>query len=78
LLQVAVTSDEYGSFEVFKLDKQDIEQWNHDQDIEAVMDGTPYTPGFYWWACFPGCLPDGEASGPFATEDEAIADAQAV
>jgi len=27
--------------------------------------------GWYWWACFPGCLPDGEASGPFATSTEA-------
>lgn len=33
-------------------------------------------PGWYWWACFPGCLPDGEASGPFATEAEALADAR--
>lgn len=31
--------------------------------------------GWYWWACFPGCLPDGEPNGPFATEAEAIADA---
>jgi hypothetical protein len=33
--------------------------------------------GWYWWSCFPGCLPDGDASGPFNTEAEAIADAQA-
>ena len=32
--------------------------------------------GWYWWACFPGCLPDGEPNGPFATEAEALADAQ--
>lgn len=32
--------------------------------------------GWYWWACFPGCLPDGEPSGPYATEAEALADAQ--
>lgn len=36
----------------------------------------PPEPGWYWWACFPGCLPDGEPIGPFATEAEAIADAQ--
>ena len=34
--------------------------------------------GWYWWACFPGCLPDGDATGPFKTEAEAIADAQEV
>jgi hypothetical protein len=33
-------------------------------------------PGWYWWSCFPGCLPDGEPVGPFETEEEAIADAQ--
>ena len=42
-------------------------------------------PGWYWWSCFPGsydpstdpcCLPDGDPSGPFASEADAIADAQ--
>jgi hypothetical protein len=28
--------------------------------------------GWYFQACFPGCLPDGEAIGPFETESEAI------
>lgn len=32
--------------------------------------------GWYWWACFPGCLPDSEPNGPFETEAEAVADAQ--
>jgi hypothetical protein len=32
--------------------------------------------GWYWWSCFPGCLPDGEPMGPFATEAEALADAR--
>ena len=31
--------------------------------------------GWYWWSCSPGCLPDGEASGPFESEMEAIEDA---
>jgi hypothetical protein len=31
--------------------------------------------GWYWQACFPGCLPDSDPSGPFATEAEALADA---
>jgi hypothetical protein len=33
-------------------------------------------PGWYWQSCFSGCLPDGEPVGPFATEAEALADAQ--
>ena len=32
--------------------------------------------GWYWWACFPGCMPTGDPLGPFETEAEAIADAQ--
>jgi hypothetical protein len=32
--------------------------------------------GWYWWSCFPGCLPDGEAQGPFETEEEALEDAR--
>ena len=32
--------------------------------------------GWYWWSCFPGCLPDGDPNGPFDTEALALADAQ--
>jgi hypothetical protein len=32
--------------------------------------------GWYWWSCFPGCLPDSQPFGPFDTEAEAIADAR--
>lgn len=31
---------------------------------------------FFWWPCFPGCLPDSDPVGPFETEAEALADAQ--
>ena len=34
------------------------------------------TPGWYWWSCFPGCLPDSDPYGPFDTEQEAINDAR--
>lgn len=33
--------------------------------------------GWYWQACFPGCLPDSDPIGPFDTEAAALADAQA-
>lgn len=42
----------------------------------ATDDGEPSEAGWFWWPCFPGCLPDGEAYGPFASEAEALADAQ--
>lgn len=42
-----------------------------DDDCEELNEA-----GFYWWACFPGCLPDSDPTGPFATEAEAIAHAR--
>lgn len=30
---------------------------------------------WWWWACFPGCLPDGDPQGPFDSENAALADA---
>jgi hypothetical protein len=32
--------------------------------------------GWYWWPCFPGCMPEAEPFGPFETEAEAVADAR--
>lgn len=32
--------------------------------------------GWFYWFCFPGCLPDSEPMGPYETEAEALADAQ--
>lgn len=32
--------------------------------------------GFWWWTCLPGCLPESDAFGPFATYDAALADAR--
>lgn len=49
--------------EVFKVYKDD-------------LDFPELEKGWYWWACFSGCLPDSEPNGPFETEAEAIADAQ--
>lgn len=62
---------EYGSFEVFKIEPQRNSIGN-----EMTIDGKAAMPGWYWWACFPGCLPDGDPSGPFKTEQDAINDAQ--
>jgi hypothetical protein len=32
----------------------------------------PSEAGWYYWYCFPGCYPDGEAIGPFETEAAAV------
>lgn len=43
---------------------------------EQTTESNPFDVGWYWWSCFPDCLPDGDPIGPFATEAEALADAQ--
>lgn len=52
-----------GSFEVF------YKSWGDS--------GGPDFPdqGWYWWSCWPGCLPDGDPSGPFPTAEGAYLDA---
>lgn len=62
----------------------DVETFYMSQDdIDNLPDATGFAydyysggPGWYWQACFPGCLPDGDPIGPFDTEEKAIADAQ--
>ena len=58
------TGETYGSFETF------FTCGSFEQDSSES-----FPAGFYWQACFPGCLPDGDPSGPFETEQDAITDA---
>ena len=60
--------------EVFYLSQLEV-----NYNLENLDHADEYTlteAGWYWWPCFPGCLPDGEPSGPFNTEAEALEDAQ--
>lgn len=52
--------------EVFWADKGD---WNDEE-------GEPIKEGWYYWICFPGCIPDSEANGPFDSEEKALMDAR--
>lgn len=62
----ASISDAYGSFEVFWTDAHPNAD-NPDEDTR---------PGWYWWSCLPGCLPDGDANGPFNSSVTAWRDAR--
>ena len=44
--------------------------------IATMIEDLCIKGGWFWWTCFPGCMPDGDPIGPFATEAEALADAQ--
>ena len=46
------------------------------QNIDHADEYTITEAGWYWWSCFPGCLPDSDSIGPFETEQEAINDAR--
>lgn len=39
-------------------------------------DEQPMSAGWYWWSCFPGCLPDSEEMGPFDSFNDALSDAK--
>ena len=58
--------------EVFYDDSDTVNGHTRNYDEE----GKPVQPGWYWWTCLPGCLPDSSAFGPFKTAKEALADAQ--
>lgn len=55
---------------IYVMDRCDSED-SHFQECDECPES-----GWYWWSCFPGYLPDSEPFGPFATETEALADAQ--
>ena len=45
-------------------------------DEHASAEPEYYVSGWYYWFCFPGCLPDSDPIGPFETEADALADAR--
>jgi len=44
--------------------------------LDAMVEELGIEGGWFWQACFPGCLPDGPPIGPFETYAAALADAQ--
>ena len=62
------TQEPYGSFKVFFMD-------NWPDGGEREEDWPELKPGWYWWACSPGCLPDADPTGPFAYSQQAHEDA---
>ena len=66
---------EHGSFEVVQVSALEA---NYNRENTDHSDSyTIFDPGFYWIACWPGCLPDGDDfTGPFKTEIDAVADAR--
>jgi hypothetical protein len=47
-----------------------------EQMLEAIVEEQGIEGGWFYWYCFPGCLPDSEASGPYKSHGEALAAAR--
>jgi hypothetical protein len=47
-----------------------------DAMLDAMVKELGITGGWFYWYCFPGCLPDSEAVGPFKTHKAALAAAR--
>ena len=45
-------------------------------DCWTDTNGEPLSAGWYFWSCFPGCMPEGDPNGPYETEDEAWAEVE--
>lgn len=54
--------------EVFYMTAAEARQFEHC----GGSDDDPPMNGWYYWYIMPGCLPDSEPFGPFATEQDAI------
>lgn len=40
--------------------------------LDAMVEKEGITGGWFYWYCFPGCMPDSNAMGPYATHAEAL------
>ena len=76
-------AEPFGSFETFHMSPHDVvADWAcgpsdpgrgyATSEMAEPVDDPAELAGWYWWACFPGCLPDGEPMGPFESEQAAI------
>ena len=75
------TQEEYGSFEVFFVTPEQADKLyadataQGDWGVSTTDESDTLSAGWYWAAGFPGCLPDGDAMGPFASSQQAHEDA---
>jgi hypothetical protein len=44
--------------------------------LDAMIAEEGITGGWFYWYCFPGCLPESDPIGPYASRAEAITAAQ--
>ena len=57
---------------VFYADEGDLQIEGYACHSPPEENEEPSPAGWYYWFCFPGCMPDSDPIGPFATEREAV------
>ena len=57
--------------EVFELTAREVAERDEDLFYEYIEDEC-ITGGWFYWFCFPGCMPESDAFGPYKTRQEAI------
>lgn len=62
-----VTQTPCGSFEIYWWNGGHMIEQEGDDDMPLDDWRDPEPAGWYWRAGFPGCLPDGEPSGPYGS-----------
>ena len=53
--------------EVFYMSQGEIDDLERDGEETEL-----HEEGWYFWSCFPGCLPDSDPVGPFTSEQLAV------
>lgn len=72
-MQTTITSTDGHTTPVWitYLTKFDCQERNEFEGLRETSGDTMYEPGYYWCVCSPGCIPDSEFYGPYASETEA-------
>jgi hypothetical protein len=60
--------------EVFYVSK--MEALYNQENADHADENTLNESGWYYWFCFPGCLPDSDPYGPFTSKKKALQDAR--
>lgn len=59
--------------EVFEVKENELTRDCEDNNRGMCDDTEHYhEAGWYYWYSFPGCMPEGDANGPYKSEEEAI------
>lgn len=71
----AAEQDEERIYEYMKRHEYRLASMNsatREKMFNAMIEDESIAGGWFYWFCFPGCMPEGSAMGPYATRDEAI------